>query len=129
MIREREDLARVFASADILVMPSQTETFGQVIAEAAACGLPAIVSSVGAARENVSHGVSGFVASSPREFGEALDRLAADEGLRRRMGEAALRVGLSRAWDRIFDDLFACYADLLARRARERRGSTGRAEG
>lgn len=116
VIREREDLARVFAAADIFVMPSETETFGQVIVEAAACGLPAIVSSAGASRENILDGVSGFAAGSPRQFVEALDRLVADPALRRDMGLQARLFGLSRSWEKVFDGLFARYDSLLADR-------------
>jgi glycosyltransferase involved in cell wall biosynthesis len=121
VIRGRAELARVFASADILVMPSETETFGQVIAEAAACGLPAVVSGVGAACENVDDGASGIVAHSPAQFAAALDRLAGDPELRQSMGEHALRLGARMAWDRIFDGLFARYGELLAGRSVDRR--------
>ena len=56
-----EALATAYASADIFVFPSTTDTFGNVILEAQACGLPVIVSDVGGPRELVENGVNGFV--------------------------------------------------------------------
>jgi len=115
-IRDRAELARVFASADIFVMPSETETYGQVIVEAAACGLPAIVSSRGASHENVTHGVTGFVAGSLAEFHQALDVLLSQAATRRAMGEAARRFALDRSWERVFDGLLRTYQKVVRER-------------
>jgi len=56
-----EQLARIYASCDVFVFPSQTETFGNVVLEAQASGLPVIVSAAGGARETVRHGLTGTV--------------------------------------------------------------------
>jgi glycosyltransferase involved in cell wall biosynthesis len=65
---EAEVLSQAFASADIFLFPSQTETFGNVVLEAQACGLVPIVSSVGAVKENVLDKESGFVISENNPF-------------------------------------------------------------
>ncbi|MDQ3636970.1 MAG: glycosyltransferase, partial [Actinomycetota bacterium] len=56
-----EELARTFASCDVFVFPSTTDTLGRAVAEAQASGLPAVVSGIGGPRECIRPGVSGFV--------------------------------------------------------------------
>ena len=75
-----EDLATAYASADLFVFPSTTDTFGNVILEAQACGLPVIVSDVGGPRDLVHHGKEGFVtkALDPIELAGAIRRLVED---------------------------------------------------
>jgi glycosyltransferase involved in cell wall biosynthesis len=58
---DREDLPHLYALADLLVFPSTTDTFGMVVLEAQACGLPAIVTDVGGPQEIVRNGETGFV--------------------------------------------------------------------
>jgi glycosyltransferase involved in cell wall biosynthesis len=99
------DLGRAYADGDMLVFPSRTETFGQVIQEAMASGLPVVVSDRGASPELVEEGRTGFVAPDAAAFGEAVDRLASDEGLRRRMGRAAREFAAARTWRGVTLDL------------------------
>ena len=86
-----EELATAYASADIFVFPSTTDTFGNVIIEAQASGLPVVVSDVGGPKELVADGVSGFVtkALDPQALAEAIRRLAADPRSARRNVPAA----------------------------------------
>lgn len=65
---EKEELSRTFASSDIFLFPSHTETFGNVALESQASGLPTIVSDKGAIKENVEDGVTGFVIGSENPF-------------------------------------------------------------
>ena len=82
-----EDLAAAFASADIFVFPSSVDTSGQVILEAQASGLPAVVCSEGGACENIEPGKTGFTARSRSlsDFNREIESLLDDEGLRRAM--------------------------------------------
>jgi glycosyltransferase involved in cell wall biosynthesis len=61
---EGEGLAAVFASCDLFVFPSTTDTFGNVVLEAQASGIPVIVSDSGGPHENVVPGETGFVTRS-----------------------------------------------------------------
>jgi len=61
LIRDPHELAALYRSADLLVMPSQQETFGQVAAEAQACGLPVVALSESGVASVVEHGKSGFL--------------------------------------------------------------------
>jgi glycosyltransferase involved in cell wall biosynthesis len=85
------ELATVFASADVFAFPSETETFGNVVVEAAASGLPSVVAAAGAAHEHVVDGATGNVidGADPSAQARAILRLFDDLGLRLRMGLAA----------------------------------------
>jgi len=100
-----EDLAKAYAAADLFVFPSTTDTFGNVVLEAQACGIPAIVSDVGGPRDLVQHGKDGFVtkALDVGELAEAIRRLVEDPALRQRMGAAARGRVESRDWTEAFE--------------------------
>jgi rhamnosyl/mannosyltransferase len=88
-----EDLPRLFASADVFVLPAnaRSEAFGKVLLEAMATGLPCVTTEVGTGTSFVvQDGVSGFVVppENPPALAEAINRLLADVDLRRQMGQA-----------------------------------------
>lgn len=88
-----QSLRRFYQASDVFVMPSQQEGFGIVYLEAMAAGKPVVASPRGGAPEVVREGIDGFLV----EYGNVsaltakLDALLADEGLRKRMGEAGRR--------------------------------------
>lgn len=84
-------LARHIASADLFPFPSLSETFGNVILEALACGLPVVAFHEGAAREHLRDGYNGYriTSGNAAEFVEATARLASNPGLIRHMGRRA----------------------------------------
>lgn len=100
-----EDLAAAYAAADLFVFPSTTDTFGNVILEAQASGIPAIVSDVGGPRDLVHHGKDGFVtkALDSTELAGAIRRLVEDPSLRAHMGLAARGKVESRDWTEAFE--------------------------
>src|SRR3954467_11975706 len=83
-----EKLAKAYASADVFVFPSTTDTFGNVVLEAQASGLPVIVSDLGGPKELVEDGATGFVtkAHDPDDFAQAISRITRDSKLRVQMG-------------------------------------------
>ncbi len=85
-----EELAKAYASSDIFLFPSETETYGQVVLEAMASGLPVVVSSKGAAHEHVEEGLNGFIATKPQDFADKLHLLLSNEDLRISMSKQAL---------------------------------------
>lgn len=111
-IHDRRRLAAIYASCDLFVFPSRTETFGQVICEAGMAGLPRIVSQFGASREQITHGVDGFVYSSSRDLKDYIRLLVSDPERRMRMGRKARQLAMIRSWDSIFDKLFEHYGLL-----------------
>ena len=104
-------LARIYASADVFCFPSTTDTFGQVILEAGASGLPTVAVAAGGAAELVGHGQTGLISppDDPRAFAAALERLVGDPALSRSLGEAALASAGRRTWERSFAELRDAY--------------------
>ncbi len=105
-----EALARAYADADIFLFPSLTDTFGNVVQEALASAVPAIVMDQGGPRFIVRHGVTGIVASSEEEFCRSAAALASSERVRREMGRAGRAQVESQSWDRVFEEVYEGYA-------------------
>jgi len=116
------ELARAFAAMDVFVFPSTTDTFGLVILEAMASGVPAIVSPGGGPQHQVTEGQNGFVAATPEEFAERILALKNDPCLLARMREAARHHACCASWDTVFSPVYATYRMLL-------RGGISRAPG
>ena len=92
LVGYRDDVPKVMAAIDVLVLPSKQEAQSLVIPQAFATGKPVIASNVGGIPENVQDGVNGFLVSPGDENGlaAAMEKLAASPDLRRRFGAAAL---------------------------------------
>lgn len=82
-------LARHFASGDLFLFPSHSETFGNVTLEAMASGVPTVAFDYGAAREHLRSGEHGYAVQDDEAFVQAAMRLGCDHGLRVKMGRAA----------------------------------------
>ncbi|MGQ9687464.1 MAG: glycosyltransferase [Desulfobaccales bacterium] len=107
-----DDLAAVYASCDLFLFPSTTDTFGNVVLEAQASGLPVIVSDVGGPRENVLPGETGLVVPATEEnLIEAVLELTADPRKLREMGRAARRYVESRAFSDAFLATWEMYGE------------------
>jgi glycosyltransferase involved in cell wall biosynthesis len=117
-MRGGEDLARHYASADLFVFPSLTETWGNVTAEALASGLPVLAFDMAAAAELVQPGVNGELAG-PRDragFVRAAARLAADRESLQRLRGAARESVLALGWDSIVARVESCMLELCVAR-------------
>jgi glycosyltransferase involved in cell wall biosynthesis len=112
---EGEDLAAAYASADLFVFPSITDTFGNVILEAQASGLPVIVTDEGGPQENMLPGITGVVvkADDPRALREAVENLVADPSRLREMGFAARRFLENRSFEKAFQETWETYRHPL----------------
>ena len=95
-----DDLACAYASADVFVLPSETETLGMVTLEAHAAGLPVVAADSPAARELIRHGVDGlrYDPRVPGALAGAVTLLAADPSLRETMGREALQAVSGATW-------------------------------
>jgi glycosyltransferase involved in cell wall biosynthesis len=109
-----EGLAAAFANADVFLFPSRTDTFGNVVQEALASAVPAVVMNEGGPRFIVRHGVSGLVANSDGEFCEGVVAMASNERLRREMGRAGRAQVEFQSWDRVFEEVYEGYAISVA---------------
>jgi UDP-glucose:(heptosyl)LPS alpha-1,3-glucosyltransferase len=110
----------VYELADAFVLPSSYETFSLVTFEAAANGLPILVTPVNGVRELINDGQNGFlITAEPRVIAERLSRLAADPALRRRLGQAARSSALQFGSEK----MVAKHHELYTRLAGEHRGA------
>jgi glycosyltransferase involved in cell wall biosynthesis len=102
------ELATAYASSDIFVFPSTTDTFGNVVLEAKAAGLPCIVSNRGGPCELVTDGVDGFVtrALDVGDFARVLRPLCKDTELRIKMGREARNRVENRNWSNAFREFW-----------------------
>jgi phosphatidylinositol alpha 1,6-mannosyltransferase len=112
-----EALARWYASADVFVFPSTTETFGNVVAEAQASGVPPVVVDRGGPPELVDPGETGWIAraNDPLDLAARVERLLRDPVERRRIAQKAYDVASERDWEAINGRLLASYQELIRR--------------
>jgi glycosyltransferase involved in cell wall biosynthesis len=103
------ELATAYASADIFVFPSTTDTFGNVILEAQASGLPVVVSDSGGPKELVAHKANGLITRSHNveDFTGAIRALVTDQTLRERMANSARDSVIDRSWPLAFAKFWA----------------------
>jgi glycosyltransferase involved in cell wall biosynthesis len=103
-----EALATAYANMDALVFPSHTDTFGNVVLEALASGVPAVVTPDGGPKFIVRDGETGFVA--PDEgFAAAVATLVRDRARLAEMRAAARAYALGCSWDAVFSRVYAAY--------------------
>ncbi|MEK7239080.1 MAG: glycosyltransferase family 1 protein [Gemmatimonadota bacterium] len=123
---EGRALSEFFASADGFVFASTTDTFGNVLLEAMASGLPVIAPDEGPTLD-VANITNALVVpmGDPSALAGAMQRLAGDAPLRRRLRARSLDSAAKRGWDHIWDGLFAEYASVVAR-PREHEGAVAR---
>ncbi len=108
-----EDLARAYADMDVFVFPSFTDTFGNVILEALASGVPPIVTTGGGPKFLVRSGETGFVAADDAAFIRCVLDLMQDRTLHARMRREARSHAFSIAWERVFEKVYAGYEEIL----------------
>ncbi|RXS98214.1 glycosyltransferase family 1 protein [Silvibacterium dinghuense] len=107
-----EALSRAYANMDLFVFPSHTDTFGNVVLEALASGVPAVVTPDGGPASIIQPGVTGLVAPD-EAFPAAVASLIADLACHAAMREEA-RIAAGRAsWDSVFDAVYQGYRDVL----------------
>jgi phosphatidylinositol alpha 1,6-mannosyltransferase len=111
-------LSRAYASADIFVFPSTTESFGNVVLEAAASGLPVIGASEGGVGDLIRDGETGFltVPKDPGDLALKMEALLTNETLRNAMAAGAVEFASQKDWNRINRTLLENYEMLIKER-------------
>jgi glycosyltransferase involved in cell wall biosynthesis len=116
-LKQGEDLATHYASADMFLFPSLTETYGNVVAEAMASGLPVLAYRSAAAAELISDGVDGLAVSpgDERAYVAGALELAASPDRLAEIGRSARQAMLPRNWGRVVHSFEAVASEVLAR--------------
>ncbi|WP_141430694.1 glycosyltransferase family 1 protein [Bacillus sp. 03113] len=114
-----DELSQAYASADLFVFPSATETFGNVVLEALASGTPAIVADAGGVKEIVMDNATGKVCppKDHQAFIRAIMELLENEKKLRRMELEARNFALQQSWDTILDQLLDEFENIALHRS------------
>ena len=106
---EGEELARAYASGDCMVFPSTTDTFGNVVLEAQASGLPVIVTDQGGPAEIVRRHDSGIVVDlgQPQALADAMEKILLDADLRRELRSRGLRNAAESKWENVLEEFWS----------------------
>jgi D-inositol-3-phosphate glycosyltransferase len=107
-------LADAYRSADALVLPSRSESFGMVAVEAQACGLPVVAARVGGLAYAVAHGESGFLVEGwdPADYAAALRTILTDPAAAGRLAAGAVAHAARYSWESTTDRLLELYAGI-----------------
>jgi glycosyltransferase involved in cell wall biosynthesis len=107
-----EDLPQTYASSDLFVFPSTTDTFGNVVLEAQASGLPVIVTDQGGPKENLLHGKTGMIvpANDAEAMAGAILTMAEDTKRMKAMGQNARTYMQNRGFEAAYLQLWDSYS-------------------
>jgi D-inositol-3-phosphate glycosyltransferase len=106
-------LADFYSAADVVLVPSRSESFGLVALEAQACGTPVVAAAVGGLRTVVRGGGLLVEGHDPADHAEAVLAILGDPALASRLGEAGARESLGFTWDATTSEVRAVYGELL----------------
>ncbi len=109
------ELQEIYASSDIFVFPSSTETYGNVILEAMASGLPVVATLQGGVKENLINGVNGlaFNVGSEMDMAKKIEHLLNNGALRQNLAHKARAHAMEKGWQRVFERLFNDYQTAI----------------
>jgi phosphatidylinositol alpha 1,6-mannosyltransferase len=107
-----EALSEAYANMDLFVFPSHTDTFGNVVLEAFASGVPAIVTPEGGPKSIVREGATGRIVAD-KEFAAAVAGVLRDPVKHAAMRKAARTYALTMSWDAVFEGVYAAYETIL----------------
>ena len=111
---DQKELPKYYNAADVFVLPSYYESFGLSALEAMACGTPVVASRVGGLPSFIKSGESGYLVpwQCPEPFGERLDMLLSNAGLREAMGKTGRDIATGMGWSHVASKLHALYFGL-----------------
>lgn len=113
-MKKGEELSTIYASADIFIFPSVTETFGNVVLEAMASGLPVIAANAGGPTDIIEDGYSGYLVEPRNEkaFFNAIKNVLGDPKLYKTLRENAISYATNQSWKNLCRELFDTYYSI-----------------
>jgi UDP-glucose:(heptosyl)LPS alpha-1,3-glucosyltransferase len=113
---KKEKIIRMYLASDIYIMLSQFDTFGMVVLEAMAAGLPVIISSNVGAKDIVREDENGFIVNDTSDADYIASKLAPllDENIRRPLSAIAMQTAAQHSWDNVTKKYAAIYENILA---------------
>ncbi|MEJ2468444.1 MAG: glycosyltransferase family 1 protein [Campylobacterales bacterium] len=114
-LQKGKALSQLYASSDLMLFASVTETLGQVVMEAQASGMPCIVSDEGGVTDIVSHGETGYClpATDTDQWLEKSRRLVEDKSIRERMGNAAWQQMRARSIEQTYERFMQAHEEIM----------------
>lgn len=114
-VQKGDMLAKLYASSDLFVFASENETYGNVILESLASGLPVVAANEGGVKENLKDGENGIAVSqnTGRCFADVVKKLFADKDERNRLGSTGYADVQDRSWDALFGRLQQLYQEAV----------------
>ncbi|REJ79503.1 MAG: glycosyltransferase family 1 protein [Acidobacteria bacterium] len=116
-----EDLSEAYANMDLFVFPSETDAFGNVVQEATASGVPALVTDKGGPKFIVTEGRNGFICKSLDDFVRHTLALMNDRDQLLKMKEFARNHAQTRSWDSVFDTVYDSYRRCIYLKKNEKK--------
>lgn len=116
--KKGRELAEIYASSDIFICPSSTETFGNVVLEAMASGLCVIGADAGGVGEIITQQVTGlkFPPRNQVELTKAMSELLTNRDLQNILRKNGRSYGMNQSWNKVFDGLMEIYHNILSKR-------------
>ncbi len=123
---EGQDLSAAYASGDLFVFPSASETFGNVVLEAMASGLPVVAAGAGGPVDQVRNGYNGYLSDpeDPEDFAKLVERALADRTQLATMGKRARAYAETQTWEMILDGLLEQYYEVIQAHPRDPQNDT-----
>jgi len=114
--KKGKDLAEIYASSDVFVCPSSTETFGNVVLEAMASGIAVIGADHGGIKEIIEHKHNGlkFKSKDVDSLFNCMNKVLENINLRNHLISNGIKFSQNRSWDKIIDDLIKIYCEILS---------------
>jgi D-inositol-3-phosphate glycosyltransferase len=113
--RSQDTLPYYYSAAEVVVVPSQYESFGMVALEAMACGTPVVASQVGGLAFLIQNGINGFTVpvDDPRSLATCIENILDDDELCQKIGKQAFITAQNYSWERIANRIIALYQEVL----------------
>ena len=113
--KNQDTLQYYYSAAEIVVMPSNYESFGMVALEAMACGTPVIATQVGGLQHLVKDGVTGFTIphNDPDALEQKISQLICNPGLREQLKDNCVEYARTYSWDVITSRIISLYHSIL----------------